>query len=234
MSTVPRSPLEAIAWVNARVPVWAAAGQAIGLDPLQVAELGALAGQAESLRAQWDTAKAESDAKGAAYRQAVKAMRTKASGQVVQVRGFARGQGDPDAVFIAAQLPIPAQPAPAPAPGTPEGFRRELLDNGGLKFTFACDHPAGVKAVTYKVERQPAPQAPFTFLLNAKKREFEDTTFLGTSTTIAYRVTAQTSTKDGLASSFTVRYGTNNQPGGQVEAQATIVSQGPEVRLKAG
>lgn len=231
MSTVPRNALEAIDWVETRVPVWAAAGLTIGLDSAQVAELAVLVGEAQTLKSEWNTAKAVADAKGEAFRQKVKAMRTKASGQVVQVRGFARGQADPDAVFILAQLPVPADPGPAPAPGTPKGFKRQLLDNGGLQFTFECDHPSGVKAVTYKVERQSAPQTPFVFLLNAKKRHFEDTTFLGTSTTIAYRVTAQTSTKDGLSSSFTVRFGVGNQQG---QAQATIVAQGPEVKLKAG
>lgn len=221
MSTVPRKPAEAIAWVNTRVPVWSTAGAAIGLDPLNVGELGTLASEAETLKGEWDALAAQADAKGDAFRLAVKAMRTKASGQVVQVRGFARTQSDPDSIFVEAQLPVPATPAPAPAPGTPEGFTRQLLDNGGLKFTFTCDHPSGVKAVTYKVERQSAPQTPFVFLTNAKKREFEDSSFLGTSTVINYRVTAQTSTKDGLASSFTVRFGAGNE-------QATIIAQGPE------
>lgn len=231
MSTVPVNAADAIAWVEIRVPVWAAAGLAIGLDPLEVGELSTLLSAAKDLKAEWETAQAAADAKGIDYRASVKAMRSKASGQVSQVRGFARSKGNPPSIFSTAQIPLPADPGPAPAPGTPQGFKRQLLDNGGLRFTFECNHPTGVKAVTYKVERQSAPQTPFVFLLNAKKREFEDTTFLGTSTTIAYRVTAQTSTKDGLSSSFTVRYGVSNQQG---EAQATIVAQGPDVQLKAG
>ena len=226
MSTVPRNALEAIDWVDTRVPVWAAAGLTIGVDPLEVAELGTLLSAAKDLKTQWLAAQALADAKGADYRAGVKAMQAMAAGQVTQIRGFARSKGNPDSIYTTAQLPVPAKPAPAPAPGTPEGFERQLLDNGGLRFTFTCDHPEGVKAVTYKVERQDTPQGAFVFLLNAKKREFEDTTFLGTSTVIAYRVTAQTSTKDGLAASFTVRYGAGNQ-------QATILSQGPVVESKA-
>lgn len=227
MSTVPRNALEAIDWVDTRVPVWAAAGLTIGVDPLEVAELGTLLSAAKDLKTEWLAAQALADAKGADYRAAVKAMRSKASGQVTQIRGFARSKGNPDSIFTTAQIPLPADPGPAPAPGTPEGFKRELLDNGGLKFTFTCDHPKGVKAVTYKIERQPAPQTPFVFLLNAKKREFEDTTFLGSSTVINYRVTAQTSTKDGPSASFTVRYGASNE-------QATIIAQGPTVESRAG
>ncbi len=227
MSTVPVKAADAIAWVDTRVPVWSAAGLAIGLDPLEVGELGTLTSEAKTLKTEWETAQALADAKGVDYRAAVKAMRSKASGQVTQIRGFARSKGNPPSIFSAAQIPLPADPGPAPAPGTPEGFKRQLLDNGGLKFTFACDHPEGVKAVTYKVERQSAPQTPFEFLLNAKKREFEDSSFLGSSTVISYRVTAQTSTKDGLASSFTVRFGASNE-------QATIIAQGPAVDSQAG
>ncbi|MEQ8845007.1 MAG: hypothetical protein RIB58_09150 [Phycisphaerales bacterium] len=227
MSTVPRNALEAIDWVDTRVPVWAAAGLTIGVDPLEVAELGTLLSAAKDLKTEWLAAQALADAKGADYRAGVKAMRSKASGQVTQIRGFARSKGNPDSIYTTAQIPLPADPGPAPAPGTPEGFKRELLDNGGLKFTFTCDHPKGVKAVTYKIERQPAPQTPFVFLLNAKKREFEDTTFLGSSTVINYRVTAQTSTKDGPSASFTVRYGASNE-------QATIIAQGPTVESQAG
>ncbi|MEQ9095052.1 MAG: hypothetical protein RIE32_02180 [Phycisphaerales bacterium] len=230
MSTVPHNALQAIDWVETRVPVWSAAGLTIGLDPLEVADLGTLLSEAKDLKTQWLTAQALADAKGADYRAGVKAMRAKASGQVTQIRGFARSKGNPDSIFTTAQIPLPADPGPSPAPGTPEGFTRQLLDGGGLRFTFTCDHPAGVKAVTYKVERQQDPQGPFEFLLNAKKREFEDSTFLGTSTVIAYRVTAQTTTKDGLAASFTVRYGAGNQSEAQ---QATIIAQGPAVESEA-
>jgi len=220
MSTVPRKLPDAISWVATRVPVWTESFAAIGLDSSQVTDLDGLLSSAQTAKSEYDSAKAVSDAKYEAYQAAATAMRSTASAQVVQIRGFARSSANPTTVYSAAQIPEPATPSPAPAPGTPEGFRVQLLDTGGLRFTFKCDHPRGVSGVTYLVERQAGPQEPFTFLLNAKKREFADTSFPPTATTIAYRVTAQTSTKDGLASSFTVRYGANNQ--------ATILSEGGE------
>lgn len=225
MSTVPRKYPEAIAWVNTRLPIWSAAPTTIGLEATQVADLASLASSAETARSDYDAAKADSDAKYEAYQAAAGAMRSVAAAQVTQIRGFARSGGDPASVYSAAQIPAPATPTPAPAPGTPGFFTVQLLDGGGLKFAFKCDHPTGVKAVTYKVERQQVAQGPFEFLLNAKKREFEDTTFDNASTVIAYRVTAQTSTKDGAAASFTVRYGAGNQ--------SVVLSQGEDQQAAA-
>jgi len=116
-------------------------------------------------------------------------------------------------------------PAPSPAPGVASDFRVELLQSGALRFTFDCEHPSGVKAVTYKVLRQDGAQGPYNFLLNAKKRVFEDATLPDGVTMATYIVTAQTSTKDGNPSYFTVRFGGGNQ--------AQIIAQGPVVETKA-
>lgn len=76
---------------------------------------------------------------------------------------------------------------------------------------FECEHPAGVSGVTYKVERRFAPHTPYVFVTNAKGREFTDTGIPSGSAEVTYRVTAQTSTKDGLAGGATIRFGSNNQ-----------------------
>lgn len=226
MSTVPEKLPDAIDWVGVRLPVWTAAGTTIGLETSQVAALAALHASAQTLKAEYDALKAECDAKGEAYRLEATAMRTTAAGMVVQIRGFARTTANPAAVFTEAQLPQPADRTPAPPPGTPEGFKVQLLQSGDLRFTFDCDHPSGVNAVTYKVMRQDGPQTPYVFLKNAKKRTFDDDTLTGDSTFITYLVTAQTSTKDGDPAYFTVRFGSGGQ--------AQIVSQGPVSQSEAG
>ncbi|MCW5757023.1 MAG: hypothetical protein KIT54_07305 [Phycisphaeraceae bacterium] len=219
MSTVPTKLPEAISWVGVRLPVWVVAAPNIGLETSQVASLAALHASAQTLRAEYEALKAQTRAKGQEYRQVAGGMRSTAAGQVVQIRGFARTSPNPGAVFTEAQLPQPAEPTPSPPPGTPEAFKVELLQSGGLRFAFKCDHPSGVTAVTYRVMRQAAPQTPFEFLLNAKKRNFEDDTLTGQSNVVTYLVTAQTSTKDGNPAYFTVRFGAGNQ--------ATIIAQGP-------
>lgn len=226
MSTVPTKYPEAIDWVNTHVPIWTAVAADIGLDPLRVGELGTLASEAASARTAYLESLDETRAKALAYRTAAKAMRTMASGQVVQIRGFARTSANPASVYEDAQIPEPAKPAPAPAPGTPSGFKVQLLESGNLKFTFDCEHPAKVSGVTYKVLRQVSPQEPYQFLLNAKGRSFEDDSLTGDSRVITYVVTAQTSTKDGNPAYFTVRFGAGNQ--------AQIIAQGPVAESEAG
>ena len=226
MSTVPEKYPEAIAWVDTRVPIWTENAAAIGLEVAQPTNLGALATAASAAKAAYDTAKSDSDAKYEAYQAAARAMRSQATAQVGQIRSFAKGSASPSTVYSTAQIPAPADRAPTPPPGTPEAFRVSLLATGSLKFAFKCPNPSRTPSITYKVERQDTPQSPFTFLLNAKKREFEDSNFPATSTFISYRVTAQTTTQDGPAATFTVRYGAGNQ-------SATILSQGPVVESKA-
>ena len=226
MSTIPKKNAQAIAWVQTRVPVWAAAGATIGVDAQQIGQLGALAGAAATALAEYDAAVAVARAKGEAYRDAVGTMRESAGGQVGRIRGFARTAPNPSAVYAAAQIPPPATPAPSPAPGSPEGFRISLEASGSLRFAFKAVHPAKVKGVTYLVQRQDTPQGPFQFFKLAKQRTFTDNSFPATSSTISYMVTAQTATKSGQPATVTVRYGGGNQ--GPV-----IVSQGPAVDTSA-
>ncbi|MFI4916671.1 MAG: hypothetical protein ACIAS6_09225 [Phycisphaerales bacterium JB060] len=204
MPTVPEKLPEAIDWVGVHAPVWTLAGATIGLEAGQLASLTALHAQADALKAEYEALKARCEAKGAEYRSAARSMRSTASGMVVQVRGFARTTPDPKAVFAAARL----------------------LESGTLRFTFDCEHPEAVSAVTYKVLRQEGADGPYQFLLNAKKRRFEDGSFSRASGMVTYLVTAQTSTKDGNPAYFTVRFG-----GGQ---RAAIIAQGPAGERQAG
>lgn len=222
MSTVPRKASEAIAWVKARVPVWTAAAAEIGVDPVQIGELGTLQSAAEDLADEAESMQAAADAKAEQARNAVEAMRSFASGQVVRIRGFARTSADPQAVYVAAQIPAPADRAPTPAPGTPVLFVIGLEQSGALNVSFKCPNPPRVGALTYRVERSLGAQQPFEFLKNAKERSFVDDTVPAGSGDVTYRVTAQSPTKDGAPGYFTVRFGVNNQ----AQPQAELVDQG--------
>ncbi|MEQ8845818.1 MAG: hypothetical protein RIB58_13290 [Phycisphaerales bacterium] len=222
MSTVPRKNPEAIAWVKARVPVWTAAAANIGVDPAQIGELGALQSTAEDLADEAESMLAAAYAKAEQARNAADAMRSFASGQVVRIRGFARTAADPEAVYVAAQIPAPADRAPSPAPGTPVLFVIGLEQSGALNVSFKCPNPPRVGALTYRVERSLGAQQPFVFLKNAKERLFTDDTVPSGSGDVTYRVTAQSPTKDGAPGYFTVRFGVNNQ----AQPQAELVAQG--------
>ena len=125
---------------------------------------------------------------------------------VATICAFAKSSDDPQTVYSAASTP-----GPTPAPGRPSNFRTELLEDGALRISFDCDNPSRVQGVTYKVERQDEPQGPLAFVTNAKGREFTDAGIPAGSAVIYYRVTAQTSTRDGDAGGVTIRYGANNQ-----------------------
>lgn len=229
MSTIPIKYAQAIAWMKTRVPIWSNAGTAIGVDPVQIAELGTQLSAVEDALAEYNAALADAEAKGEIFRNAFRAARKDASGQVSRIRGFARTAPDPAAIYAAAQIPEPAKRSPSPAPGMPEAFRVALDLSGDLRFTFRCDNPPRAKGVTYVVRRQNEPQGPFEFLTLAKDREFVDSTFPNTSTLISYMVTAQTATRTGPNATLAVRYGSPNQPG---VGGATIVSQGPATDTK--
>jgi hypothetical protein len=230
MSTVPTKLTAALTWIKTRVPIWTAAGTTIGVDPLQIGELGALVSAAETALAEYNTALADAEAKGEIYRNAATTARNAATAQVVRIRGFARTAPNPVTVYADAQIPEPAKRAPSPPPGTPDGFKVFLEPNGDLRFTFKCDNPPKAKGVTYLVQRQNSPQGAFEFLKLAKDREFVDSSFPSTSSLISYLVTAQTATKSGTGATFTVRYGAPNQ---SAQGAATIVSQGPATTTQA-
>lgn len=219
MSTVPTKFPETIDWVNARITDWAADPAAIGLDATAVAALASALSTAQSGRQGAIDARTASRDATIVYNDAGTDLRAQARQAVATIRAFAKASANPATVYSDASIPPPATPTPAPAPGTPEGFTISLSQGGAVTLAFECAHPAGVNGVTYKVERQDTPQSAWAFLTNAKERRFTDATIPTGSSLLFYRVTAQTSTKDGAAAEFTVRFGAGNQG-------ATIVAQG--------
>lgn len=92
-------------------------------------------------------------------------------------------------------------------------------------------YPPRVGALTYRVERSLGAQQPFTFLVNAKSRRFEDATVPNGSGDVTYRVTAQSSTKDGAPGYFTVRFGAQN--GAEIIRQGAAEGQQGTAKGKA-
>lgn len=211
MSTVPRKLPEAIVWTTNRVPVWAQAGAAIGLDPVKVGQLGAKASAAQAALTEYQEAEAIWLAKGQVYRELATSMRDDAAAMVFQIRGTAKASANPGAVYAAAQIPAPAQPGPTPPPGTPTEFAIVLLQNGDLTIGFKCNNPGNVAGVQYHVERSVAgTQGPYAFLQTVGERRFTDTTIPQGSSAVHYRVTARRSTQPGNPAVFSVQFGSGN------------------------
>lgn len=218
MTTIPRDYDDAVVWVQDHIAQWLADPAAIGLEMSDVTQLQAMASQAALNRTARNNAQAAASGAVGVFNESAKEMRDFAALQVAKVRTFARGSPTPAVVYEEAQIPAPAKRSPRPAPGTPTQFTVQLIQGGALKVAFKCPNPPRTGALTYRVERQLAPQTPFAFLNNAKKRAFTDNAIPPGTSLVVYRVTAQSSTKDGLPGQFMVQFGSNNQ--------ATIVSQG--------
>jgi hypothetical protein len=225
MSTVPSNPDDAILWLEDHLDTWGADPTVVGLSELDITEMQAALDAVIAARSETVATRIAAKTATTDYKNAYKNMRSSTSLRIARIRTYARGTANPAAVYSLAEIPAPATPTEAPPPATPYGFKVSLLEGGSLGFSFKCANPKRVHGVTYRVERQDAPQTPYVFLVNAKDKHFEDDAFPNSATYITYRVTSQTSTKDGVPTYFTVRYG-NNQ-------QATIVSQGPATTTQA-
>ncbi|MFI4917641.1 MAG: hypothetical protein ACIAS6_14195 [Phycisphaerales bacterium JB060] len=211
MSTVPKEYPETIDWLAARITDWSADPALIGLSELELNALATELSEAQAALAAAVQARKDSKDATTLYHDRGRTLLVSTRASVGKIRAFAKASDDPEKVYSDASIPPPASPSPAPAPGQPFAFRTELLYNGDLKVSFECEHPTGVNGVIYKVERQNAPQTPFLFIENAKERAFTDSTIPHGSSEIAYRVTAQTSTRDGAIGGTTIRFGSGNQ-----------------------
>ncbi|MEQ8741328.1 MAG: hypothetical protein RID59_22635 [Hoeflea sp.] len=208
MASIPKQLPKAINWVRRRVPIWAAAPEAIGLRPEQVDELTDLATQAHAALAKYRRLEAQLKAQGDRYRSLAGKMRAKASAQVTQVRGYALTTTDPQEVYASARLSAPKRRGRAPAPGKPIRFETRLTARGGLEITFKCPHPKGVEGVTYRIERQDEYEGPMRYLATVKERRFVDEAIPIGVGAVFYQVTAMTSTRDGPMATHSVRLGT--------------------------
>lgn len=225
MSTIPSNPDDAILWLTDHLATWGPDPEAVGLAELDITTMQAALDAAVAARAETVSTRQEAKTATSAFHNKMKDMRSETSLRVAKIRTFARGSEDPENVYTLAEIPAPATPTEAPPPAQVTDFRVTLEEGGALRVTFKCSNPERVSGVTYRVERQDAPQTPFQFLVNAKEKSFLDASFPNTSTLITYRVTSETSTKDGPTSYFTVRYGAGNQ--------AQIISQGPATESQA-
>lgn len=215
MSTIPQSNDQAVTWVIDHVALWTTNPESIGLDSAAVTELAGLAQTAQQRQQARNNARDAARGATGAFNSQAKAMRDFAAQQVRRVRTFAQGSEEPALIYQAAGIPAPADPSPAPAPGTPEAFRVRLLQTGAIEVTFECPNPPRVAAVLYRVERRLGTQGVFQFLKNAMERRFTDDTIpLGTAQ-VAYRVTAQTATREGDPGQYAVQFGAGNEVTGE-------------------
>lgn len=222
MPTIPDRFAPAIRWCGQRLDQWQENRALLGLTQAGVDELDQQTQSARDARARFLKAQRELRDAALVYRTEVGTMRATAAALLATIRATAKRSDEPGAVYSAASVPPPAGRGPSPTPGTPGRFTTRLLFGGSLRVEFECPHPAGVRGVTYRVERLvlngTAPGGRPEFLLNAKKRGFTDDTIPPGTARVEYRVTAQTSTRDGDMAGHTVWFGQDSMARETAEA----------------
>ena len=219
--TIPDRFAPAIQWCSQRIDKWRSNRALLGLTEASIDELDQQTQAARDARANYLRAKRELRDASKTYRTSVGTMRATASALLATIRATAKRSDTPATIYGAASVPPPAGRGPSPTPGTPGRFTTQLLFGGSLRVAFQCPHPPGVRGVTYRVERRLDGQGPAQFLLNAKKRTFTDETIPAGTASVEYRVTAQTSTKDGAVGGHTVRFGVGEGAAGAAGAAET-------------
>ncbi|MEQ9096821.1 MAG: hypothetical protein RIE32_11220 [Phycisphaerales bacterium] len=210
--TIPEQAGKAIAWCQAMATRWSEHKAILRLTDEEVQELAALAETAAQARRELQQARNQYRAAAGMSRVATAAMRAHAGGLLARIRAVARTSASPQTIYSAARVPAPDTRSPLPAPGRAERFDVQLVGpTGTLKIDFACKHPRGVRGVTYRVDRSlwsgqsSGRGTPFEFFTTARKRSFTDASIPPGTVVVIYKVTAQTSTKDGPVAIHMVR-----------------------------
>jgi hypothetical protein len=205
--TIPDRFAPAIQWCTQRVGKWQENRALLGLTEAGVDELDQQTQAARDARANYLRAKRELRNASKTYRASVGTMRRTASALLATIRATAKRSDAPASIYSAASVPPPAKRGPSPTPATPRDFEVELLGDGALKVRFECPHPPGVRAVTYRVERMLDMSGHWRIIQTAKGRSFTDDDIPAGSRSVLYRVTAQTSTRDGEPAVHLVPFG---------------------------
>lgn len=207
--TIPLPYRKAIYWCQSRAPKWLANRAVLQLTEEEAQQMQALTDAAAQSAMELLHARDRYRSAVADCRQKTSAMREHAGGLISRIRSVARTSDTPQAIYSAGGLVAPGRRSPLPAPGTPTSFRVALeAPTGRLRVRFDCQHPRGVRGVTYRIDRavfDGARQSDFAPFTIAKERAFTDTRIPTGAVVVIYRVTAQTSTKDGAVAVHMVR-----------------------------
>lgn len=207
--TIPERAGQAILWCQMMASRWSQHKTILQLTGEEVQELADLADAADQARRELIQARQRYRAAAGMSRARTAAMRAHAGGLLARIRAVARTSQDPRAVYSAAHVLEPDKRSPTPAPGRATRFDVRLVGQSGtLRIDFECPHPRGVRGVTYRVDRllwSHGASTDFEFFATARKRSFTDATIPPGTVVVIYKVTAQTSTKDGPVAIHMVR-----------------------------
>ncbi len=162
MGVLPNTKIEQIQFCEAHLPVWNAAPPAtIGLSSTQLSTLTALTTTA---RKSFDDAQLKRQASKTATQTLTSdtaAMRSFAADLIAQIKAFADLQSNPNAIYDAAQIPLPSPPTPATAPGVPESIVVTLETSGAVTLSWDATNAAASTGAVFVVGRKLPGQASY-------------------------------------------------------------------------
>jgi len=208
-ATLPRKPLERLAFLKGRMALWASEAVAIGSSTSAITNLTALVDACDAAAGDVVTTRGAAEAATIEFRIADEAM-TKAAADVIKsIKAKAAVAGD--TIYAAAQLPAPAIPGPIGAPGTPANFTVSLRPDGSLEFGWKCVNPAGSHGTIYQVARKIGAAGVLAVIGSTGSRKFIDATLPAGAAAaeggVLYQVTAMRSTLSGVPGTCLVQFG---------------------------
>jgi len=130
MTRVPTSVQDLLNFCNEHGTIWQAAPTTIGLTAAQVTAFKAVAGDATTAVSAQQAAKDAAKASTTTANKRVLMLRQSVAGMIRSITTFAAAQGDPAAVYAAAQIPPPRPLGPASPPASPPTSRRPSTTRG--------------------------------------------------------------------------------------------------------
>lgn len=206
MSVLPDARIKQIEWFEQRLDAWTADPAAIGLSPMQVAQLASEIIDARTNYEAAQQARNESRSATVGFHASTETLLDNGRDLITTIKAFAEARNDPG-VYVRAAVPPPADPGPLPAPGTPDRFRVALQGDGSLALAWHADNPAGSSGTIYEVWRSDA-GGPMLFLGTTGTKRFHDTTLPAGTATAVYQITGVRSTRRGEPARFLVSLGT--------------------------
>jgi len=193
VSNLPNSRSDQLTWLEAHVDQWISKASELGI---QVADATALKAKVTAARTKFNSAEvARFEAKGAtqAWYSACSDMLPPARQLIAQIKTFAMGSEDPDAIYGIALMDPPQPPQPATAPAMPENINGSISTSGVFTMTWDAVPSGPSSGITFQITKQFATQGPgeWTIIGLTYDKQFIDPSFNPCGGNVSYRVQAR-------------------------------------------
>ncbi len=211
---LPRTRVATLEFFETRLPVWGAAPAAIGLRPLDIAQLTDLTEAARAAHDEAERLRAQAAAAADAARLASEAMRARGAGMVRVIKAYADNKDDPN-IYAAAQINPPVPPTrrpPLAPPGRPELARPELNSDGSVTLRWKADNAMASRGAYFVIVRT-LPDEAERVIGDAAGRTFTDRTLPRGTASATYMIIPKRGARSGEPSArVTVQLGVDNSP----------------------